>query len=272
MSIAGSIRGHSLGATLSSNSRGLNRLVGRLSSGRRVDRAADDAASLGVATNLDTAVRSTRSAIRNAQNGIAMTEVAESAGGQVSDTLQRMRVVAVQASNGIYSGSQRDTLQLEFTGLRSEIARIASTLEFDGIALGNGSTTVVLVQAGIQSDASSRLGIKLGDLTVSTLGLTAVGVNTVTDARASLDLIDSALLSVSQYRSTLGATMNRLEASISSSQAYGQALEASSARILDADYAKESAELMKRQILMVAGGASLVHHRRIQGQAIRLLS
>jgi flagellin len=263
-----------LGAIVSSNSRGLARLASRVSSGKRIVSAADDAAGLSVASNLDSQVRSTRAAIRNAQDGIALIEVADTAAHEVTDALQRMRTLAVQAGSSFLTNDARSTLDLEFSGMRSEITRISDNVTYNGLSLANGSISLLSVQVGIGASSTSRLGIQLGKLSASSLGLDASNVDLLseTNARSSLDVIDSAIHSVSSSRSRFGATMNRLEASIGATQGFRQALAAASGRLVDADYAKETAEFAKTQILMVAGGASMLHHRRIEQQALRLLS
>ena len=272
--VSGSMSGMRLASFVAANNSGLAKLATKISSGRRVVSAADDAAGLGVATNLDTRVLSTRAAIRNAETGIALAQVADTAAGEVNSTLQRMRELAVQAASDTLKDGDRVAIQNEFGGLNSEVGRISSTVEFSGIRLGDGSVTSLLVQTGIRSTADSRMGITLSPLTNTALGLTGAtfNVNTSDHARSSLDVIDGALFSVSRIRSMLGATVNRLEASIGASEGFGLSLANASSMVLDADYAKETAEFARKQILMVAGGASLLHHKRIERQALRLLA
>jgi len=269
----GSITSQRIGAHVSSNSRGLARIALRLSTGRRINDGGDDAAGLGVANNLDAKIRSTRAAIRNSENGIAIAEVADTAAGEVTHALQRMRELAVQGSSTFIRPAERTTLDLEFSGMHSEISRIASEVSFGGLSLADGSITQLLVQSGIGSAASSRIALSLGQLTTTYLGLNVASFDllSATNARATLDLLDTALGSVNQTRSRLGATVNRLEASINATHAYGIALTMASSRLTDADYAKETSEFTKFQILMVAGGASMVHHKHIEKQALRLL-
>ena len=274
MGIAAGIGSARIGSIVSSNSKGLARLASKISSGRRVSTAADDSAGLGVATTLNSKVLSARAAVRNAEDGISLAEVADVAASEVTDALQRMRELAVQAGSTFLSADARTTLDLEFSGMRSEIARIAGTVSFNGVSLVDGSITNLRAQVGIEGAGSSRIGIQLGSLTVTSLGLNVAGFDLLdaTNSRGSLDLIDLAIHSVSSTRSKLGATMNRLEASIGASQGLAEALAAASNRILDADFARETSEFAKTQILMVAGGASMVHHRSIEQQALRLLA
>ncbi len=269
----GSITNQRITAHVGANSRGLARIATRLSTGRRVNSASDDAAGMGVSSKLEAQIRSTRAAIRNSENGISLAEVAESAAGEVTNALQRMRELAVQGASSFVRPTERATLDLEFTGMRSEISRIATTVSFNGISLGDGTKSQLVVQAGIGGGASSQIELNLGQLTSSFLGLDGASVDllSVTNARGTIDILDFALGSVSQSRSRLGASVNRLEASIRSTQSYGLALTMAHSRMVDADYAKETSEFAKHQILMVAGGASMLHHRRIERQALRLL-
>ena len=275
MAIAtGGITGARIGAIVSAQSKGLARLATRVSSGRRVAVAADDAAGLAVATTLDAQARSSRIAMRNAQDGISLIEVAETAAGEVTNALQRMRELAVQAGSTFLTSDARTTLDLEFTGMRSEIARVSGTVTFNGVSLANGTVTQLVAQVGIKGTTSSRLGIQLTSLTITALGLNGkfVDLLSATNARSSLDVIDLALHTVSSNRSKLGATVNRLEASIGASMGFMESLTAATSRIIDADFARETSEFAKTQILMVAGGASMLHHRHIEQQALRLLS
>ena len=269
----GSISGRSIAAHVSSNSRGLARIAARISSGRRINSASDDAASLGVSSTLDAKVLSTRAAMRNSEIGLALVQVVDSAAGELTSALQRMRELAVQASSSFVRAEERTTLDGEFAGMRSAMSRIAASVEFSGLSLADGSTTQLAVQAGVGSGTSSRIVVGLSDLTTTRLGLNASSVDllSATNARSTLDILDLALSSVSQSRSRLGATVNRLEASLGASQGYKEALAMASSRLLDADYAKETSEFTKHQILMVASGAALVHHKHIEHHALRLL-
>jgi len=212
--------------------------------------------------------------MRNAQDGISLIEVAETAAGEVTNALQRMRELAVQAGSTFLTSDARTTLDLEFTGMRSEIARVSGTVTFNGVSLANGTVTQLVAQVGIKGTTSSRLGIQLTSLTITALGLNGkfVDLLSATNARSSLDVIDLALHTVSSNRSKLGATVNRLEASIGASMGFMESLTAATSRIIDADFARETSEFAKTQILMVAGGASMLHHRHIEQQALRLLS
>ena len=255
---------NALGAArqLGSTNQALGRTLDRISSGLRITRAADDAAGLGVATNLETSNSSTRVAIRNANDGISIIQTAEGASNEVTDILQRMRELAVQSSSETLDDDERAYIQDEFTELSEEVARIASVTEFNGTTLSDGTTTQLEVQVGIANSASSRITIDLGDLQTSTLGIQSTGtaaldLSTVTGARAAIDEIDDALDSVNSYRSDLGAVQNRLDSSIANSEIYVESLASAESQIKDADFASETAEMTKLQIMQQAGVAAL---------------
>ena len=258
-----------LGAIVSSNSRGLARLASRVSSGKRIVSAADDAAGLGVASSLDAHVRTTRTAIQ-AQDGIAVAEVATRRRGR-SQT--RFSACVLWRCRPVLPFSPRRP-QRSRPRVLGHAYRDCAFPKRRSISLANGTNPQIAVQVGIDSSSNSQVNIRFGRLTAVSLGLSAANVDlrSESNARSSIDVIDSALQSVSSTRSRFGATVNRLEASIGASQGLRDALASASARLIDADYAKVTSEFTKAQILMVAGGASMLHHRRIEQQALRLLS
>jgi flagellin len=250
----------------------LSRTLGRISSGMRITKAADDAAGLGVATALETDVISTKQAMRNANDGISIIQTAESATNEVTDILQRMRELAVQSASGTLANEERSYIQDEFLQLRSEVQRIAAVTEFNGVSLTASGVTTIQVQVGIQSDSSSRLTITLGDLTTATLGIDTISLQSATGARAALDFLDTALGSVNSTRSQFGAVQNRLESALNNAQIYTEALAAAESQIRDADFAVETSELTKLQIMQQAGVASLAQAKNINQSVISLLS
>lgn len=269
-----------LGASrqLGRTNQSLGNTLDRISSGLRITKAADDAAGLGVATNLDTAKLSTRVAIRNANDGISIIQTAEGAANETTDILQRMRELAVQSSSETLDNDERAYIQDEFVELSEEVARIAAVTEFNGIAISDGSTTQLSVQVGIANASSSRITIDLGDLSTSTLGVqtgtgtTAIDLSTVSGAQSAIDDIDSALDSVNSYRSDLGAVQNRLDSSIANSEIYTESLSAASSQIQDADFATETAEMTKLQIMQQAGVAALAQAKNMNQSVLSLLS
>ncbi len=258
---------------LGQTNKSLSKTVERISSGLRVVSAADDAAGLGVATNLDTAATSTRQAIRNSNDGISVIQTAEGAADEVTDILQRMRELAVESSSETLADTERGYIQDEFAQLSKEIARIASVTEFNGTQLADGTTTSIDVQVGIQNAASSRISITLGDLTTTTLGVgTAdISMDSVTAAQAAIDAIDSALDSVNGYRSDLGAVQNRIDSAINNSETYAESLSSASSQIMDADFATETADMTRLQIMQQAGVAALGQAKAMNQVVVSLL-
>jgi flagellin len=253
----------------------LSHSLARVSSGLRITKAADDAAGLGVATNLQAAARSTGQAMRNANDGISIIQTAEGASNEVVDILQRMRELAVQSSSETLENDERDYISDEYQQLRSEIGRISSVTEFNGLSLADDSLTGGIdVQVGIENDSSSQINIQLGDLRVTSLGLTTstIELNTSGSAQAAIDAIDTALDTVNQYRSTLGSVQNRIDSAINNAQVYQENLVGAASNIQDADYAEETSEMTKFQIMQQAGIAALSQAKNMNQAVISLLS
>jgi len=256
--------------------------MGRISSGLRINKAADDGAGLGVAENLDASIRSLHMAKRNANDGIAVIQVAESASNEVGEVLKRMRELAVQSSSETLESTERQYVQAEYTELRSEISRIANITEFNGIGLTRGTSgggvTGVDVQIGMYNTTDDRVDISLGDLSLGVSGLALTGaasgnvsMASAASARLSLDLIDEALDTVNTYRSTYGATQNRLDSAIRSLDTYTENLSAAESQIRDADFAHEAAQMARDQIMQQAGTAILSQANQINQGALRLI-
>jgi flagellin len=268
--IAAMVAQGSLGRTNKNLATSLN----RISSGMRINRAADDAAGLGVVTNLETSIISARQGMRNANDGISIIQTAESASNEVTDILQRMRELAVQSSSETLDDDERAYIEDEFQELSDEVERIAQVTEFNGVALTNNTSTSLDVQVGIQNQSTSRITITLGDLRASALGVdtTALSLGSVTSAQTALDAIDSALDSVNSFRSALGAVQNRLDSALNNAQVFTEALSAAESQIRDADFAQETSNLTKYQIMQQAGVAALAQAKNINQSVISLLS
>jgi len=247
----------------------------KISSGLRINSAADDAAGLGVKTNLETESISVRQAMRNTNDGISIIQTAESAANEITDILQRVRELAVQSASDTLQNTERSYIDDEFQQLSSEIDRIANSTEFNGIKLTDGSnaTSGINVQVGITSNTTnSQITIQLTDLTASAgLGLGSVSLTSSASALTALDTIDAALNSVNSARSKLGAVQNRLESSLNNSETYVESLSAAASQIGDLDYASETANLTKLQIIQQAGIASLAQAKNINQGVISLL-
>ena len=259
---------HSLNATQSA----LSDTLGRISTGLRVVRAADDAAGLGVATNLGAQANSLEQAMRNANDGVSIIQTAEGAANETTNILVRMRELAVQSSSETLANSERAYINDEFVQLRDEVNRIASVTEFNGIQLTNGSTTTIAAQVGIDNNTTSRISINLGDLRTTVLGISSLDMSTVTGAQSAIDAIDTAISSVNGYRSNLGSVQNRLDSSLSNSTNYLENLTAAEGQIMDADFAVESTTMAKQQIMQQAGVAALAQAKNINQAVSQLLN
>ena len=258
---------------LNRTQRGLNSTFARISSGLRINSAADDSAGLAVAENLQSEAQSLRQAQRNTHDGISVVQTAEGATNEVSDILKRMRELAVQSSSETLHNNERSYIQDEFEQLTAEVDRIADVTEFNGISLGNNKNTQLNVQVGIQNTKNDRIGIELGDLRSATLKVdtSSLSMNTVTGARTALQTIDTALDSVNSYRSDYGAVQNRLESALNNLETYERNISGAESRIRDADFAFETAQMSKYNIMQQAGVAILSQANGISQGALRLI-
>ena len=231
----------------------------RLSSGLRVNSAKDDAAGLFTIERMTADIRGLNQAARNAADGISLAQTAEAALGQISENLQRIRELAVQASNGTVE--DRSGLQAEVDLLSAEVLRVVDAASFNGVQLLDGTATVA-VEFQVGQDATDQIAIAAADLDISAItayiGAGAFDVSTDADAaQAVLTAVDLDIDAVSASRATFGATQNRFESVISSVLSYAENLSASRSRIQDADFAAETANLTKTQIMQQAGIAML---------------
>jgi len=264
---------------LQTNQAGLSSVFQRLSSGLRVNSAKDDAAGLAVAEGMSSIIRGANVAIRNANDGISMGQTAETALGNVANQLQRIREIAVQAANGSITNTQRGNLQKEVDQLTQEIARSVGNTKFNSISLLDSSAAIVFQVGSSGTDTVSISGAGLTGLTsfgssgLSAL-LTSTGVVDVTSsgtASAALASLDTDISTVTEARATFGAVQNRFEAVISGLQAYSESLTAARGRIVDADFAAETASLTRGQILQQASTAILAQANALPQNALTLL-
>ena len=266
---------------LNRSNKALSETFGRISSGLRINKAADDAAGLAVAENLDATVRSLHMAKRNVNDGLGVIQTAEGATNEVANILKRMRELAIQSSSETLESTERAYIDTEFDQLRDEIDRIANVTEFNGVGLTrgtglNGASVTGLasleVQAGVNNTADDRITITLGNMTQSTgLSLGSVDLATATSAQAAISEIDTALDSVNTIRANYGAISNRLESTLRSIETYAENLKSAESQIRDADFAHEAAEMSKLQIMQQAGTAILGQANQINQGAVRLL-
>ncbi len=252
----------------------LSKSLLRISSGQRITSAADDAARLGVAVDLQTGDRSVRQAMRNTNDGISLIQTAESASDAVTSMLQRMRELAVQGASETITSTERSYVDEEFQELLSEIDRVAASTEFNGLNVSDGTTTALQVQVGITSSATnSQITLRLGDLTANSgLGVSALAITSASAALTALDALDTAINSVNGFRAQLGAVQNRMESSLNHSQAYSEALSAGYSSAMDLDFAEETANLTRNQIMQQAGISAMAQAKNINRGVIALLS
>jgi flagellin len=259
-------------ANMLNNTQGaLSQILARVSSGMRINRAADDAAGSAVAQNLSTQARSGRQAIRNANDGISVIQTAEAASKEVLNMLDRIRELAVQSSSDTLEDTERAYIQTETTALLAEVDRVANSSEFNGIALSNGSTASLTVQVGTDGSTNSQIDIALGDLNATALSVDSLTLASAAGARSAIGTVDTAIDSVNSIRATYGATQNRLGSAINNMSTYVEALSGAASQIQDADYAHETAEMTRLQVMQQAGVAALGQAKSINTSVIGLL-
>nr|WP_265334110.1 flagellin [Sphingomonas sp. IC-11] len=257
----------------------LSTAMERLSTGKRINSAKDDAAGLAISSSMTAQIRGMNQGIRNANDGISMAQTAEGALGEVSNMLQRMRELGVQALNGTYSGDDKKNIKAEMDQLSTQITDVLANTEFNGQKLFNGTagtTGTVKIQAGATSDDS--IDLKLDTLTtnadiIAVAGATASAIDVTAAAFASTDLnkFDKALAAVSTTRANLGATQNRLESAVNNLTSNATNLSDARSRIEDADFSAESTNLAKAQILSQASTAMLSQANQSQQGVLKLL-
>ncbi len=280
-----------MGATINSNVVSLNaqRNLGmsqtalstsmqRLSSGLRVNSAKDDAAGLAIAERMNAQVRGMNVAVRNANDGISMAQAAEGALSKVSDALQRMRELAVQARNSTNSDSDKDSLNKEFAELQKEITRVIGGTTFNGKHVIGADATGMVFQIGANTTTDDTITVTTSNLNsnadISAISVSTVVIDSTADSSAIasvIDNIDTALDTVNDQRATFGATQSRFEAVIANLQQGVENQSSARGRIMDADFATETANLSRAQILQQAGTAMVAQANQLPQQVLQLL-
>ena len=256
--------------------------VERISSGIRINRAADDAAGLAISEGLRSDIRALRQAVRNASDGISLMNVTEGALNEQSGILIRLRELASQAATGTVGSTERQTIQLEFTALRAELDRISATTEFNGLKLINGNlasgvaiNSHTLIQIGLDSSANSRIDlntqINLSSIDSTQLEIHNLSVTASSEALTALDKINEAIGSITESRGKVGAVHNRLSRSIANLSVSVENLTAAESSIRDADIAEEVAELTRNQILVQTATAMVGQANLIPQSVLQLL-
>jgi len=243
----------------------------KLSSGFRVNTAADDAAGLAVSESMKSQIRSYTVAERNAGDAISMAQTAEGSLGEVHDILGRMRELAVQSSNGSLTNTDRGYLNTEYGALQSEITRIQGSAKFNGVSLLNATAATVKFQVGLNNVGTDQIDVTFGGVNLAGV---ATGTSTVANATGALNAlaqIDTAIGSVSSYRSKFGSAMNRLDVATSNIQTMRLNISAANSRIRDVDVATETSNLSKNQVLTQAGASILAQTNQLPQMAFGLL-
>jgi flagellin len=253
---------------------GLNTAMERLSTGKRINSAKDDAAGLAISSRMTSQVRGLSAAMRNANDGISLAQTAEGAMGEIGNMLQRMRELAVQSANGTLSASDRTAIQSEVIELSAQIGDIANRTTFNGTKLIDGTATALTLQTGMNAAETVTLAIAstdADDLGTAGLKISAVTMATQAGAVASLAAIDAAIDTVNTNRAGLGAVQNRLEATVSNLTSTVTNLTEARSRIEDADFSAETTQLAKSQILNQAATAMLAQANQSQQGVLSLL-
>lgn len=261
--------------SLMKSSSALQSSISRLSAGSKINSAADDAAGLAVSEGLRAQTRGFKQALSNATQGVAMLQTADSALQTVSDTMVRMRELAVQSASDGLTDTERAHVNAEFTKLSSEITRISNSTEYNGQKLldGTAGTAGTLTfQVGTRNSADNRITIAMADSDSTAFGVNASSVDTLANAQTAIDSIDAALGTLNSRRATLGSTMNQLGKAIDNLGSTVENLSIADGNIRDVDVASESAQLSRNQTLQQAGVAMLAQANAAPQAALRLLS
>jgi len=265
-------------AAASSVNKSMELSMERLSTGKRINAASDDAAGVAIASRLTSEIRGTNQAIRNAMDAQALLDTAEGAHSEIENILQRMRELAVQSANDTNNATDRDNLDTEFDALRSEITRIEGVTAWAGKNLldGTASTTPLVFHLGSQNASSDSVTVTITNMAVSLLGsgsvyISAASVSTQASAAAVVDVLDAAIQQVNLQRAQLGSYSNRFDNTVNNLTNISNNLAAGLGRIQDADFALETTNLAKTQILQQASTAMLAQANAAKQNVLSLL-
>ena len=257
--------------------RRLKTALERLSSGKRINSAADDPAGLAIASKFRANIKSYAAAKRNINDGISMVQTADGALSEISNILTRVRELAVQAADGTLNDTNRASLHSEMTSLRTEIENIAQKTEFNKKYLLNGSQSSLDIQTGIGSSSNDRISITFTSASVTAIGstgsstLNSIDISSQTNAQNALDVIDAAIDDISSIRANVGTYQNRLSYAYNAAASAEENLVASKARIEDVDVASESAEVTAQQIKIKAASSLLAQIKYLPSIALDLI-
>ncbi len=272
MSIRTNISSLNAQRNLSATETMLNSSLSKLSSGFRITKAGDDAAGLGISSNLGAQIRSYNQAARNASDGMSLIQTAEGALNETTNILTRLRELSMQSASDGVSNTERTYIQDEVDNLVTELDRIANSAEYNGTALLNGATGTLTFQVGIRNVAANdRITISSFDANNTALGTSGLSISTAGNAQAALATIDTAIQSVSAGRARLGAAGNRLQTVTSTIRTSSENISAANSRIKDVDVAEETSAMSRAQILVQAGVSVLSQANQLPQMAMKLL-
>ena len=250
----------------------------RLSSGLRINTAKDDAAGLAIAERMNAQVKGMNVGVRNANDGISLAQTAEGALSQVGNSLQRMRELAVQARNSTNSSSDKNSLNKEFSQLQAEITRVLGGTTFNGKRMLGADATKMDFQIGANTTKDDTISVTTVDMTKAAQIINVTGSSAVIDSSASsgaigsvIDDIDKAIDNVNDTRATFGATQSRFDSIISNLQQGVEAQSAARSRIMDTDFAAETANMSRAQVMQQAGTAMIAQANQLPQQVLSLL-
>ncbi len=272
MTIATNVASINAQRQLADTQNSLSTSMQRLSSGLRVNSARDDAAGLAIAERMEAQMRGMNVAVRNGNDAISLSQTAEGALGKIGESLQRMRELAVQSANATNTTGDRTNLDTEYKQLASEVNRVLQATTFNSVSLLDGNATLSF-QVGADNATNNQVSITTTKLATGT-GVTAAlngTINAVTSATKAISDLDTAINEITTARASFGAAQSRFESIVSQLQVAAETQAASRGRIMDADFAVETANLSRAQILQQAGSAMVAQANQAPQQVLSLL-
>ena len=261
---------------LTKNSRDMQLTMQRLSTGQRINGASDDAAGIAIATTMTAQINGLNAAVRNANDAMSMLQTADGALSETSSLVQRMRELAVLAINDTYSSTQKSAMSTEFTALASQITSIATTTQWNGLGLlngsaggGTGNTSIITFQVG--GNTAQTMTVTVTSMGLGALSLTTAGIGAAASATSALPDLDTALTVINTARATLGASINRLTHAVDNLSNVAANATESRSKITDTDYAQATSDLARQQIIQQAGTAMLAQANQMPSMVLALL-
>ncbi|CAN1490862.1 flagellin [Burkholderiaceae bacterium] len=261
---------------LTRNSRDMQQTMQRLSTGQRINGASDDAAGIAIATTMTAQINGLNAAVKNANDAMSMLQTADGALSETSSLVQRMRELAVLAINDTYSSTQKSAMSTEFTALASQITSIATTTQWNGLGLlngsaggGTGNTSIITFQVG--GNTAQTMTVTVTSMGLGALSLTTAGIGAAASATSALPDLDTALTVINTARATLGASINRLTHAVDNLSNVAANATESRSKITDTDYAQATSDLARQQIIQQAGTAMLAQANQMPSMVLALL-